>query len=178
MKAPERQFLFTKGINTVQNPADPIEIPVRAASQEVDYECELAVVIGKPCKNVTATNALSYVLGYTCANDVSARDWQLKWGGGQWCKGKTFDTFSPLGPCLVTNDEIPDLQRPAPTLGGKLSEAKRPDPPSLSNFTIAPLAEDAAYTLRFFDLNLIEEERLRATRHAAHVRGNSPALAL
>jgi len=110
MKAPERPVLFTKGINTVQNPGDPIEIPVRAASQEVDYECELAVVIGKPCKNVTSADALSYVLGYTCANDVSARDWQLKWGGGQWCKGKTFDTFSPLGPCLVTTDEIPDPQ--------------------------------------------------------------------
>jgi 2-keto-4-pentenoate hydratase/2-oxohepta-3-ene-1,7-dioic acid hydratase in catechol pathway len=48
------------------------------------------------------------VAGYTCANDVSARDWQIKWGGGQWCRGKTFDTFAPLGPCLVTPDEIPD----------------------------------------------------------------------
>jgi 2-keto-4-pentenoate hydratase/2-oxohepta-3-ene-1,7-dioic acid hydratase in catechol pathway len=94
----------------LQNPGDPIEIPVTAASDEVDYECELAVVIGKPCKNVKAADALSYVLGYTCGNDVSARDWQLKWGGGQWCRGKTFDTFCPLGPCLVTADEIPDPQ--------------------------------------------------------------------
>ena len=108
--APERPVLFTKGINTLQNPGDPIEIPVRAASHEVDYECELAVVIGKSCKNATVANALDHVLGYTCANDVSARDWQLKWGGGQWCRGKTFDTFSPLGPCLVTTDEIPDPQ--------------------------------------------------------------------
>ena len=52
--------------------------------------------------------ALDYVLGYTCANDVSARDWQGKWGGSQWCRGKTFDTFAPLGPCLVTPDEIPN----------------------------------------------------------------------
>jgi 2-keto-4-pentenoate hydratase/2-oxohepta-3-ene-1,7-dioic acid hydratase in catechol pathway len=74
----------------------------------VDYECELAVVIGKACKNVSKANALDYVLGYTCANDVSARDWQLKFGGGQWCRGKTFDTFAPLGPCLVLKDEIPD----------------------------------------------------------------------
>jgi 2-keto-4-pentenoate hydratase/2-oxohepta-3-ene-1,7-dioic acid hydratase in catechol pathway len=110
MKAPERPVLFTKGINTLQNPGDPIEIPVHAASHEVDYECELAVVIGKPCKNATVENALDHVLGYTCANDVSARDWQLKWGGGQWCRGKTFDTFSPLGPCLVTADEITDPQ--------------------------------------------------------------------
>jgi len=110
LQPPERPVLFTKGINTLQNPGDPIEIPVTAASDEVDYECELAVVIGKPCKNVKAANALSYVLGYTCGNDVSARDWQLKWGGGQWCRGKTFDTFCPLGPCLVTADEIPDPQ--------------------------------------------------------------------
>ena len=110
MAAPERPVLFTKGINTLQNPGDPIEIPVCAASHEVDYECELAVVIGKPCKNATVKNALDHILGYTCANDVSARDWQLKWGGGQWCRGKTFDTFSPLGPCLVTTDEITDPQ--------------------------------------------------------------------
>ena len=110
LQPPERPVLFTKGINTVQNPGDPIEIPVTAASTEVDYECELAVVIGKACRNAKAADALSYVLGYTCGNDVSARDWQLKWGGGQWCRGKTFDTFCPLGPCLVTADEIPDPQ--------------------------------------------------------------------
>jgi 2-keto-4-pentenoate hydratase/2-oxohepta-3-ene-1,7-dioic acid hydratase in catechol pathway len=74
----------------------------------VDYECELAVVIGKTARNVKRENALDYVLGYTCANDVSARDWQMKWGGGQWCRGKTFDTFAPMGPCLVLKDEIPD----------------------------------------------------------------------
>ena len=70
------------------------------------YECELAVVIGKRAKNVSKEHALDYVLGYTCANDVSARDWQGKWGGSQWCRGKTFDTFCPLGPVLVTSDEI------------------------------------------------------------------------
>ena len=64
------------------------------------------MVIGKTCKNVSRDKALDYVLGYTCGNDVSARDWQLKAGGGQWCRGKTFDTFAPLGPCLVTSDEI------------------------------------------------------------------------
>jgi 2-keto-4-pentenoate hydratase/2-oxohepta-3-ene-1,7-dioic acid hydratase in catechol pathway len=68
----------------------------------------LAVVIGRECKNVRRQNALDYVLGYTCGNDVSARDWQAQWGGGQWCRGKTFDTFCPLGPCLVTADEIPN----------------------------------------------------------------------
>jgi 2-keto-4-pentenoate hydratase/2-oxohepta-3-ene-1,7-dioic acid hydratase in catechol pathway len=97
-----------KGVNAVQHPGDPIVIPGHMASAEVDYECELAVVIGKACKNVSRDRALDYVLGYTCANDVSARDWQIKRGGGQWCRGKTFDTFAPLGPRLVTADEIPN----------------------------------------------------------------------
>ena len=108
MKEPEIPILFVKGPNAVQNPGDPIEIPTYFRSDEVDYECELAVVIGKPAKNVKRENALDYVLGYTCANDVSARDWQIKKGGGQWCRGKFFDTFAPLGPCLVTTDEIPN----------------------------------------------------------------------
>jgi 2-keto-4-pentenoate hydratase/2-oxohepta-3-ene-1,7-dioic acid hydratase in catechol pathway len=105
---PERPILFMKSLNTLQHPGDPILIPTHAASQEVDYECELAVVIGKPCRNVSRAEALDYVLGYTCANDVSARDWQIKWGSGQWCRGKSFDTFAPLGPALVTADEIPN----------------------------------------------------------------------
>jgi 2-keto-4-pentenoate hydratase/2-oxohepta-3-ene-1,7-dioic acid hydratase in catechol pathway len=105
-KVPEYPVLFVKGLNTVQNPGDPIEIPTALKSDEVDYECELAVVIGKACKNVKKADALNYVLGYTCANDVSARDWQIKRGGSQWCRGKFFDTFAPLGPVLVTADEI------------------------------------------------------------------------
>jgi 2-keto-4-pentenoate hydratase/2-oxohepta-3-ene-1,7-dioic acid hydratase in catechol pathway len=107
-KPPECPVLFVKGTASVQNPGDPIELPRFLRSDEVDYECELAVVIGKRCKNVKRADALKYVLGYTCANDVSARDWQLKKGGGQWCRGKFFDTFTPLGPYLVTTDEIPN----------------------------------------------------------------------
>lgn len=107
-KIPQFPILFVKGVNAFQNPNDPIILPRQARSDEVDYECELAVVIGKKCKNVPREKALDYVLGYTCANDVSARDWQLKWGGSQWCRAKSFDTFAPLGPCLVTPDEIPD----------------------------------------------------------------------
>ena len=108
--APIPQFpvLFVKTINTVQHPGDPILLPRTLRSDEVDYEAELAVVIGKQCRNVPRERALEYVLGYTCANDVSARDWQKQWGGGQWTRGKTFDTFAPLGPCLVTADEIPN----------------------------------------------------------------------
>jgi 2-keto-4-pentenoate hydratase/2-oxohepta-3-ene-1,7-dioic acid hydratase in catechol pathway len=107
-KVPEFPVLFIKGLNTLQNPGDPIFIPTHLASEEVDYECELTVVIGRPCKNVSRKNALDFVLGYTCANDVSARDWQKKRGGGQWSRGKSFDSFCPLGPCLVTPDEIPN----------------------------------------------------------------------
>jgi 2-keto-4-pentenoate hydratase/2-oxohepta-3-ene-1,7-dioic acid hydratase in catechol pathway len=105
---PEFPVLFLKATSAVQNPGDPIEIPVHRASHEVDYECELAVVIGRRCKNATRANALDHVLGYTCANDVSARDWQRRWGGSQWSQAKTFDTFCPLGPALVTPDEIPN----------------------------------------------------------------------
>jgi 2-keto-4-pentenoate hydratase/2-oxohepta-3-ene-1,7-dioic acid hydratase in catechol pathway len=105
-KIPEFPVVFFKGINTLQNPGDAIQIPTHLRSDEVDYECELAVVIGRACKNVSRQNALDHVLGYTGCNDVSARDWQIKRGGGQWCRGKSFDTFSPLGPVLVTPDEI------------------------------------------------------------------------
>ncbi|MCH2352453.1 MAG: fumarylacetoacetate hydrolase family protein [Pseudomonadales bacterium] len=105
---PENPILFMKTTSALQNPGDPIELPRTLRSDKVDYECELAVIIGKDCRNATKSNALEYVLGYTCANDVSARDWQVEWGGSQWCRGKTFDTFLPLGPALVTADEIAD----------------------------------------------------------------------
>src|SRR5882672_6699708 len=83
-KFPEFPVVFFKGINTLQHPGEPIQIPTHLPSDEVDYECELAVVIGRACKNVNRADALNYVLGYTCSNDVSARDWQIKRGGGQW----------------------------------------------------------------------------------------------
>jgi len=105
---PPHPVLFVKNPASVAHPGDPIELPRKLASTSVDYECELAVVIGKRCKNVSKADALKYVLGYTCGNDVSARDWQRNGGGNQWCRGKSFDTFCPLGPVLVTRDEIPD----------------------------------------------------------------------
>jgi 2-keto-4-pentenoate hydratase/2-oxohepta-3-ene-1,7-dioic acid hydratase in catechol pathway len=108
MKAPEYPVVFAKGVNCVLNPGDPILLPAGNYSHEVDYECELVVVIGKACKSVSREHALEYVAGYTCGNDVSARDWQVKMGGGQWCRGKSFDTFGPMGPCLATPATIPD----------------------------------------------------------------------
>ncbi len=105
---PQHPVLFMKATSALQNPGDPILLPRHLRSDQVDYECELAVVIGRRCKNVSRDQALDFVLGYTCANDVSARDWQGPWGGSQWCRGKTFDTFAPLGPCLVTPEDLPD----------------------------------------------------------------------
>ncbi|GAB4242729.1 MAG: hypothetical protein OHK005_06750 [Candidatus Methylacidiphilales bacterium] len=103
---PKYPVLFMKSPASVQAPGGPIEIPTALPSQRVDYEAELAIIIGQSAKNVPRHRALDYVLGYTCANDVSARDWQKDFGGSQWCRGKTFDTFCPLGPVLVTPDEL------------------------------------------------------------------------
>merc|ERR1712113_177902 len=100
--------LFTKNIATLQHPFDPIEMP--RIETKCDWEVELAIVIGKRCKDVSEEDALKYVLGYTVANDVSGREWQLEKGGGQWCFGKSFDTFTPLGPVLSTPTAIPDPQ--------------------------------------------------------------------
>ena len=108
LEIPEYPMVFMKAPTAAQNPGDPIVIPRFLRSDKVDFEAELGVVIGRPCKNVNPEEALSYVLGYVCANDVSARDWQKEKGGGQFCRGKTFDTFCPVGPCLATADEIPD----------------------------------------------------------------------
>jgi 2-keto-4-pentenoate hydratase/2-oxohepta-3-ene-1,7-dioic acid hydratase in catechol pathway len=105
---PKWPVVFMKNSGTLQNPGDPIVLPRRLKSDAVDYECELAVVIGRECFNVSKADAMSYVFGYTCANDVSARDWQKDLGGSQWCRGKTFATFCPLGPYLVTRDEVAD----------------------------------------------------------------------
>jgi 2-keto-4-pentenoate hydratase/2-oxohepta-3-ene-1,7-dioic acid hydratase in catechol pathway len=103
---PKTPMLFIKSSNTLNNPGDPILIPRR--SSEIDFEAELAVVIGKNAKNVSRAQAMDYVFGYTCANDVTARDWQREkdLGGGQFARGKSFDGFCPLGPAIVTRDEI------------------------------------------------------------------------
>ena len=107
-RLPEYPVLFMKNPAAVQNPGDPVALPRHLNSDQVDYEAELAVVIGRKAKNVPAGRALDYVLGFTAANDISARDWQIQRGGSQWCRGKTFDTFCPLGPAIVTPDEIGD----------------------------------------------------------------------
>jgi 2-keto-4-pentenoate hydratase/2-oxohepta-3-ene-1,7-dioic acid hydratase in catechol pathway len=102
--------IFMKSPASVVGHEATVRLPRFLRSDKVDYEGELAVVIGRDCRNVTPAQALDHVLGYCCANDVSARDWQKEWSGGQWTRGKSFDTFCPLGPCLVTTDELPDPQ--------------------------------------------------------------------
>ncbi|MEQ9454913.1 MAG: fumarylacetoacetate hydrolase family protein [Phycisphaeraceae bacterium] len=108
---PENPVIFMKPVTALQHPGGPVRIP-KACSRgdEVDFEVELAVVIGKRGRDIPEAQALEHVFGYTVANDISARRWQKHGGGGQWIRGKSFDTFCPLGPALVTTDEIPDPQ--------------------------------------------------------------------
>ncbi|NP_001086239.1 fumarylacetoacetate hydrolase domain-containing protein 2 [Xenopus laevis] len=103
---PKEPIIFNKFASSIVGPSDPIRIPEE--SQEVDWEAELAFVIGKKGKNIKEEDAMDHVVGYTVAHDVSARDWQMKKNGKQWLLGKTFDTFCPLGPALVTKDVISD----------------------------------------------------------------------
>jgi 2-keto-4-pentenoate hydratase/2-oxohepta-3-ene-1,7-dioic acid hydratase in catechol pathway len=100
---PTEPVVFSKYASAVIGPDDPIVLP--PDSEQVDYEAELVFVIGKTARSVSAAEAMNYVAGYTCGHDVSARDYQLKRGGGQWMIGKTWDTFAPMGPVLVTADE-------------------------------------------------------------------------
>ena len=102
---PELPLIFTKFTTSIVGPGDDIVWDPNLTSQ-VDYEVELALVIGKTARQVKAADALDYVAGYTICHDVSARD--LQFGDGQWVRGKSLDTFCPLGPWLVTKDEIAD----------------------------------------------------------------------
>jgi len=107
LPVPSEPVVFNKWTSAICGPNDDIEIP--RGSVKTDWEVELAVVIGKAAKYVDEANALDYVAGYCIVNDVSEREWQIE-RGGQWDKGKGFDTFGPLGPWLVTRDEVPDPQ--------------------------------------------------------------------
>ncbi len=104
MQIPEAPIVFFKAITSLTGPDDGIVIP--KDSSATDWEIELAIVMGRTTRRVSIDDALSHVAGYAVANDVSERDWQLKRSGGQWSKGKGFDTFCPLGPWLVTRDEV------------------------------------------------------------------------
>ncbi len=139
---PRYPALFYKNPAALAHPGDPIVIPTSCIDPpQVDYEAELAVVIGKTAKNVSQKDALEYVAGYMSANDVSARRWQLHAGAGQFARSKSFDTFCPLGPELITPDEIPDPQtlQLSCTLNGKvMQDANTSD-------MIFPVAEIISY---------------------------------
>ena len=105
---PKEPIVFNKAITSIQGPNDSVSLP--DGSEQSDWEIELGVVIGATARRVPKDKALSYVAGYCLANDVSERHWQIH-RGGQWVKGKSFDTFGPLGPYLVTADEILDPQK-------------------------------------------------------------------
>jgi 2-keto-4-pentenoate hydratase/2-oxohepta-3-ene-1,7-dioic acid hydratase in catechol pathway len=103
---PKDPVLFSKYATALIGHGQSIVLP--PVSKEVDYEAELVVVVGRRGRHLSADQAMDYVAGYTIGHDVSARDWQLKKDGKQWMVGKTFDTFAPLGPVLVTADEVPN----------------------------------------------------------------------
>jgi ureidoglycolate lyase len=107
LPVPAEPVIFNKWTSAICGPNDDVEIP--RGSKKTDWEVELGVVIGKPAKYVDEANALDYVAGYCVINDVSEREWQIE-RGGTWDKGKGFDTFGPIGPWVVTRDEVADPQ--------------------------------------------------------------------
>ena len=113
MEPPPAPLIFSKFPSTLTGPTDPILVD-RALTQRVDWEVELAVVIGRKMRHVPESDVFDYVLGYTVANDVSARD--VQFGDGQWVRGKSFDSFCPIGPAITTKDEIGDPQNLALSL--------------------------------------------------------------
>lgn len=145
MPIPTEPVIFFKAITSLSGPRDPIVLPER--SEAADWEIELAVVIGRMARRVPAASALDHVAGYTIANDVSEREWQLNRGGG-WDKGKSFDTFGPLGPWLVTRDEVPDPQQ----LSLQLSVNGETRQKSSTSDMIFPVRELIAYCSRFMTL--------------------------
>ena len=105
-KTPTEPIVFMKATSSISGPYDDIEMP--KDSSKLDWEVELAIVIGKETKNISEKEVSDHILGYCIVNDVSEREWQLE-KSGQWVKGKSGDTFGPTGPYLVTQDEIPDI---------------------------------------------------------------------
>jgi len=103
-EVPKSPIVFAKFPSSIIGPEDDIIMP--SVSKKIDWEVELGILIGKHCKNVSEESALDYIAGYTVINDVSARD--LQSGDGQWVRGKSIDTFCPMGPCIVTSDELGD----------------------------------------------------------------------
>ena len=145
MPIPEVPIVFAKASSCVSGPYDPVLAP--KDFQRMDYEVELGVVIGTPARQVAETDALDHVAGYCICNDVSERSLQ-KGGAGEWIKAKSYDTFGPLGPWLVTKDEIPDPQHLdlALDLNGERMQTGN------TSTMIFPVAQLVAYISKFMTL--------------------------
>jgi 2,4-diketo-3-deoxy-L-fuconate hydrolase len=145
MEIPKEPVVFTKAITSLCGPNDDTVLP--EGSQEGDWEVELGFVIGTIARRVPVESALEYVAGYCLANDVSERNWQIK-HNGQWTKGKSFDTFGPIGPWLVTRDEIPNPQSLAMELkvNGEVKQS------SNTEDMIFPIAQIVSYLSQFMTL--------------------------
>jgi 5-carboxymethyl-2-hydroxymuconate isomerase len=145
MAMPERPLIFAKFPSSVIGPDAPICVD-RRLTERVDWEVELAVVIGRRMRDVREDQALDYIFGFTVANDVSGRDAQF--ADGQWVRGKSFDTFCPVGPAIITRDEIPDPQalRLTTTVNGDLVQD------SSTAEMVFGVAELLAYCSRSFTL--------------------------
>jgi len=144
-KLPEAPIIFVKTANSLADPGSVIRWR-GADSKQVDYEAELAVVIGRRARDVSRDDALDHVFGYVCCNDVSARDAQFS--DGQWIRAKSFDTFCPLGPWIVTADEIPDPQ----TLGIRCRVNGEALQDSSTAEMVFGVAELVSYASRFMTL--------------------------
>ena len=143
---PKEPVLFSKYPTALIGNGQPIVLP--RVSQKVDYEAELVIVVGKRGRHIPVASAIEYVAGYTCGHDVSARDWQLEKDGKQWMAGKTFDTFAPCGPVIVTTDELPDPH----TLPIKLRLNGKTMQDSNTNQMIFTVAQIIAYISQVFTL--------------------------
>ncbi len=145
LEIPKEPVVFTKALTCIAGPNDTVELP--EGSVAGDWEIELGFVIGTLARRVPVHSALSHVAGYCLANDVSERDWQIK-RNGQWGKGKSFDGFGPIGPWLVTADELPDPQ----TIALELAVNGEVKQKSSTADMIFPVAEIVSYLSQFMTL--------------------------
>lgn len=147
-EVPELPIVFSKYPNALNAPFGNVVLP--AISNQVDYEAELVVVIGRSGKHIAREAAMDHILGYTCGNDISARDWQKGRPGGQWLVGKSFDTFAPVGPWITTADEISEpgnLDVELRLNGVTMQQAN-------TNLLIYPIPDLVSYLSQFFTLDV------------------------
>ncbi|MBP0990765.1 MAG: fumarylacetoacetate hydrolase family protein [Oscillospiraceae bacterium] len=164
MNLPKRPLIFLKTTTAVAGPEDDVIIP-SMAPDKIDYEAELVVVIGKKARNVEPADAFKYVLGYTCGNDVSARDCQLE-QDGQWARGKSFDTFAPIGPWIETDIDPENLEITG-SLNGEIRQH------SNTNDMLFPVSEVISYCSK--NMTLLPGTIIMTGTPAGVILGRNPA---